>query len=135
MSTNKTQNYALHAWEAGDDFLRAEFNENFAAIDEALHDHVVAGAYTGDGTKERLMELGFTPRAVLILPQDGKIYNNNYYLGGLAVMDSSIQYNSHISCTIVEGGFELSHDSYGSSYTTVISTNYSGKIYHYLAIR
>ena len=37
MSTNKTQNYALHAWEPEDDFLREEFNQNFAAIDAALH--------------------------------------------------------------------------------------------------
>ncbi len=29
MSTKKTQNYQLHQWEATDDFLRAEFNENF----------------------------------------------------------------------------------------------------------
>ena len=37
MSTNKTPNYNLHAWEPGDDFLRREFNENFAALDTAVH--------------------------------------------------------------------------------------------------
>ena len=135
MSTNKTENYGLHAWEASDDFLRQEFNENFAKLDQALHDHVVAGAYTGDGTKDRFMDLGFTPRAVLILPQDGKIYNNYYYFGGLAVPDSPVQYNSHINFSIVEGGFEVSTNSYGSSTTTVITTNSNGKIYHYLAVR
>ena len=107
----------------------------FAKLDQALHDHVVAGAYTGDGTKERFMALDFTPRAVLILPQYGKIYNNYYYFGGLAVPDSPVQYNSHINFSIVEGGFEVSTNSYGSSTTTVITTNSNGKIYHYLAVR
>lgn len=36
MSSNKTPNYRLHAWEPGDHFLRSEFNENFAAIDTAI---------------------------------------------------------------------------------------------------
>lgn len=36
MSTNKTTNYNLHAWVPEDDFLRSEFNDNFAGIDAAL---------------------------------------------------------------------------------------------------
>ena len=36
MSTKKTQNYQLHQWEATDDFLRTEFNENFTKLDEAV---------------------------------------------------------------------------------------------------
>ncbi len=36
MSTNKTQHYHLHAWAAGDNFLRTEINENFTALDTAL---------------------------------------------------------------------------------------------------
>lgn len=40
MSANKSQNLKLHLWEPEDNFLRAEFNENFAAIDEALETKV-----------------------------------------------------------------------------------------------
>lgn len=36
MSTKKTQNYNLHSWEPGDDFLRSEFNDNFTALDQNL---------------------------------------------------------------------------------------------------
>ena len=36
MSTNKSQNLKLHLWEPEDNFLRTEFNENFAAIDAAV---------------------------------------------------------------------------------------------------
>ena len=47
MSTNKTTNYQLHKWEADDNFLRTEFNENFAGIDEALGSkaEIVTGTY------------------------------------------------------------------------------------------
>ena len=36
MSTNKTQNYRLHAWERKDNFLLDEMNENFDLLDKAL---------------------------------------------------------------------------------------------------
>ncbi len=48
MSTNKTQNYHLHAWEASDDFLRSEFNENFAAIDGVMK--AIAGTVSAEQT-------------------------------------------------------------------------------------
>ena len=48
MSTKKTQNYQLHQWEATDDFLRTEFNENFTKLDGAIHDLVVTGSYRGN---------------------------------------------------------------------------------------
>ena len=31
-----TTNYGLHQWEASDDFLRTDFNTDFAKIDAAL---------------------------------------------------------------------------------------------------
>ena len=36
MSTKKTRNYQLHQWEPADNFLRAEFNENFTKLDAVL---------------------------------------------------------------------------------------------------
>ena len=55
MSTNKTQNYALHTWEPEDDFLREEFNQNFAAIDAILKGkaEMVFGTYTGNKSSQR----------------------------------------------------------------------------------
>lgn len=77
MSTNKTQNYGLHAWEPGDDFLREEFNENFAALDAAVFvADVVVGTYTGTmqpgyTAVEQDIELGFKPRAVITRSLNG----------------------------------------------------------------
>lgn len=36
MSTNKSKHLKLHLWVPQDDFLRAEFNENFTALDTAV---------------------------------------------------------------------------------------------------
>ena len=55
-----TTNYGLHQWEASDDFLRTDFNTDFAKIDAALGEKAdgedladkcgaVTGTYTGDG--------------------------------------------------------------------------------------
>jgi len=72
MSTNKTANYNLHSWVPGDDFLRAEFNENFALIDGALGEmprnkklRMVAGSYLGTSGTQTI-ELPFAPKALLI---------------------------------------------------------------------
>lgn len=73
MSTNKTQNYQLHAWVPGDDFLLSEFNANFAAIDGLLAEmpinkklKIAVGSYLGDNIRNRVIELGFRPKAVAL---------------------------------------------------------------------
>ena len=33
---NYTPNYGLHQWEPGDNFLRTDFNQDFAKIDTAI---------------------------------------------------------------------------------------------------
>lgn len=76
MSTNKTENCHLHAWEAGDNFLRSEINENFTAIDGFLAEmptnkklKIATGSYMGDGTDDRPISLGFRPRIIVIGPK------------------------------------------------------------------
>ena len=92
-----TSNYQLHQWEASDDFLRTDFNADFAKIDAAIQaveaaantalagkaslealsavqalaaarPQMAAGTYTGDGSEGRLINLGLRPK-VLILAQ------------------------------------------------------------------
>jgi hypothetical protein len=127
MSTNKTKNYQLHTWEPGDDFLREEFNANFAALDAALAGLVVAGSYVGDGAASRTIRLGFTPRAVLLVTSKGEFLVGAYTYGGLAVSGLNSQ-----AFSITEGGFSVRYHS-GSGY--VICSNGSGEKYCYLALR
>lgn len=88
MSTNRTEHYQLHAWELGDDFLLSEINENFALLD-AKATRVVAGAYTGTGESYEPLEieLGFRPKAVLVMGTIGQTWyaNNSQVYGGLAL--------------------------------------------------
>ena len=122
MSTNKTQNYNLHKWEADDDFLRTEFNENFAAIDAAIADkpEVVVGSLTGTG-EAMTIELGFQPKAVIYEQHNGVRYNGN---AGLAVIGSPVIF-SREGIVITETGFQLSESN------AVIT----GETYNYIAIR
>lgn len=174
-----TQNYQLHQWEPSDDFLRADFNEDFKKIDTALKaaedrleaslegetarlDGAIAaaqqtvqqnldaqvarldgaitaaqqtaqqnlntqvtrldglidaleagkaelytGSYAGDGTDNRLIQLGFTPRAVIIKnPMSSTIYGHTEELSLLPVIATREMPSSIFS--IVEGGLRLS---------------------------
>ncbi len=129
MSTNKTQNYQLHVWEPGDDFLRTEFNENFAKLDQIPE--VVAGMYTGDGETARTIELGFRPQAVLVVDNMGAMQSGSTYYGGLALDGFNTTYGAAILIKIVEDGFQLGK----SSTSTSADTNKNGKIYYYLATK
>ena len=88
----KTQNYQLNQYEPQDSFLRTDFNADNQKIDAALkglYSQVKAkadqtaltqglakkcqawfGSYTGDGTKERVLSLGFAPKAVIVKKPD-----------------------------------------------------------------
>ena len=77
MSSKKTTNYKLHSWEPGDDFMRAEFNQNFSKLDEAIHLteqktlQIFTGRYSGlyevgDATPVRIA-LQVKPRFVVVV--------------------------------------------------------------------
>ena len=81
MSSKKTTNYKLHQWEATDDFLRTEFNENFGTLDTAVRNLLIAGSYTGSGTDTRTISLGFTPRLVFVISEQADIREGAYTYG------------------------------------------------------
>ena len=81
-----TANYQLHQWEPQDNFLRTDFNQDFAKIDAALASikvladgkvspaalaavealanqkcRVITGSYTGTGEYTRTISLGVRP--------------------------------------------------------------------------
>lgn len=127
-----TEHYGLHQWEPTDDFLRTDFNTDFGKIDAAIHGkadgaemqtalakkaEIVNGSYTGDGTRDRDIDLGFKPRMVLI-PAD------EYY----SFMAMEGFYNALLSIT--ETGFRV---SYISVYN--FTPNESEKTYPYIALR
>ena len=90
---NYTPNYGLHQWEPGDNFLRTDFNQDFAKIDTAIKAletatdakvegrvspeqlaqalsvklEAVLGSYTGDGERSQRIVLGYQPKFVAVM--------------------------------------------------------------------
>ena len=101
MSTNKTQNYALHAWLPTDDFQLSEVNQNFAALDAALtaKAEIVTGSYAGDGTTNRVIDLGRKPVAVFAERDGGFRHPYNVVYGGLVTRQLALSSAMSISDT------------------------------------
>lgn len=136
-----TANYGLHQWVPDDNFLRTDFNTDFQKIDAGIKAalstaqgkaEIVTGTYTGDGTQNRLINLGFQPRGVLVETRSGHRGSNTQILAGLALPGAplySTQAGGVIdppALDVTANGFHLS--SYGQ-------LNTSGEIYRYLAVK
>lgn len=124
MSTNKTPNYGLHAWEAGDDFLRTEFNENFAALDESLR--MAFGSYTGDGGTMRRFPLGRVPRVVWVCGKYGEYGSYTNVKAGLMAPGYNL---GNGDAAYIEGDELVINNSVSNC-----ALNNKGLIYYYLVI-
>ena len=102
------------------------------------------GVYSGNGTTKRLISLGFTPSAVLVVDSRGFMGDDvNGTCGGLAVGSSGIRAygsssvadattwsNQYTALQITTNGFYV---NYNGSYKN--GTNKSGETYRYIAFR
>ena len=131
-----TQNYQLHQWEAGDDFLRTDFNEDFAKIDGALMKNakISVGSYQGTGTSGadsiRTLTVDFKPRFLWVRNASfGSSYELIAFEGQTEV---KIYAGNATSTTHVSWG-----DNNVSWYTEAdafFAQNWSGETYHYLIL-
>lgn len=139
MASNQSAHFQLNLWEPGDDFLRTEFNANFTKLDEAAR--VVAGTYTGNCAAisytavSQFINLGFTPRAVLVMQEDGKMTTSYDFCGGLALPNAPAQTSggqgSDSIVTVEEGGFRV----YSRRLTSSYSINANMGTFHYWAVQ
>ena len=159
MASNHTEHFSLNQWQADDQVKRTDFNEDNAKIDAALNDLsgglaekattaaletvskklaampcLVTGTYTGDGTDSRLISLGFQPKALLVMTDEGysaRPYTDDYY-GGLALPGKpaglQTSYGTNYILTIESKGFRVyyNRDRY-------ILSNQKDTNYYYLA--
>lgn len=95
---------------------------------------IIVGTYTGDGVRNRIINLGFTPKAVIVSSQCRGFGNQGFSgrdSGGLTVTNGP-QYrdigNSLIYLNIVSNGFLVDDN-------TTVYVNTSGINYNYLAVR
>jgi len=123
MSAQKTEHYQLHQWEPGDSVLREEFNENFAALDASVR--IVFGSYVGDRQATRFIDLGATPRAVLLMGANGNTEDSD---GGLAFPEIPAVSGRYTILSVEEGGFNVYFHS-----SPTIEANNSNYAHHYIA--
>lgn len=133
-----TEHYGLHQWEPNDDFLRTDFNKDFRAIDGALGEKsgIVTGTYTGNSSASQSVNLGFQPKAVLVMESSGLAASTSgstpQVYGGLALWNKPVQNTTDkISLKLTTTGFTV----YNYSDYDYIRINRSGRTYYYLAIR
>lgn len=99
---------------------------------------LVCGFYTGDGTAERTITLGFQPRAVLIMHDHGRAYvnasNSSAAYGGLFLpghplcCSTSGTADSGIAAEVVSTGFKVYDRGYSE-------TNITNNTYCYIAVK
>ena len=115
--------------------LRSEFNSSIQQVNTTLASiqalaegraNIVFGTYTGDGTKNRLINLGITPKWVLLFPELGDYSNGS---GGLCAPGHPIVSKSDAIHMIVGGTkIQVSENTDTGSKTNMYNT-----VYYYLA--
>ena len=130
---NHTPNLQLPQWEASDRIHHDDFNDAFQTLDTAVSgkSSIVFGTFSGDGTTERTVTLGFTPRIVYTCTRwgtAGQITGSEYCYGGLAEREHPVVFRSENCIEIVSGGFVVrAPDDY-------TRTNCSNEVYYYIAV-
>lgn len=141
MASNYTENFGLCQWEATDQVLRTEFNEDNAKVEAALKDlasalsKIVTGIYNGNGAITQTIALGFTPKAVYVCNEKGQVFdgNGNYLYGGLALADHPVMSGAGPTVVeIVSGGFKVTYSTASSQ--ARIMANADGYTFHYAAL-
>ena len=95
---------------------------------------LVTGTYTGDGAESRLISLGFQPKSLLVMTDEGysaRPYTDDYY-GGLALPGKPVclktVYGTDYILTVESQGFRVYYNK--SKY---VFSNQKEFNYHYLA--
>lgn len=89
------------------------------------------GTYVGNGAASQLIQLGFKPKAVLVLTTDGGMSDvaDGRHYGGLALENQPVASYDHMILSIHDQGFTV---YYSSNYR--IYTNSNNDTYVYLAV-
>ena len=103
---------------------------------------VAVGTYTGDGAASRTIALSFTPKAVLVLTEDGRINyddGHQFYYGGLALtgLPAQLNYNGvyHNIVQVTANGFEVYYNEiYMKNWHIIVESNLASTVFRYFAI-
>ena len=151
-----TENYQLHQWVPEDNFLRTDFNQDFAKIDMALTGlktladgkasttdlsavetlanrkcELAVGSYEGDQAASRKISLPFAPTAVLVERRYGSRESSSKVYGGLSLAGRPASSGlGHAALELGADGFTVYQD--GNQW---VYLNDTGVTYYYMAFR
>ena len=105
-------------------------NTNAAAAQSTANGKtaIVTGTYTGTGTENRAISLGFRPKAVLVERNNGVRYTN-LPVAGLAL------YGQPCADHPIEGGLTVTANGFTVDTHSTVKFNNEQVIYYYLAIQ
>lgn len=113
----------------------SQVNSDISEVDSKVPEFVM-GTYTGDGTVNRTIELGFTPRALLVVNNYGTTFaylsGVPQFCGGFVTQDSPAKYSGNIIVEITENGFIVNYFVSGGIY---LASNSNNVVYHYIALK
>ena len=93
------------------------------------------GSYEGDGAAVRVISLGFTPKAVLVMQDWGAMYDTSEtkeaITGGLALPNAPVARGSAVAVEIVSNGFQVRYRTDHASF--YVYTNRDAFPYRYIA--
>ena len=126
------------ARESADDALDTRLTANETLT--ALKCQPFCGTYTGDGQAERHIELGFQPKAVLVMLQSGQSYFDNISreicYGGMAFPGTPCQTHDDYPCVTVDAtGFTVYCTDIPIGGSRTVATNDTDQVFAYLALK
>lgn len=120
----------------------AVFNKIKTLIDSANNNAnsktiMITGTYTGSGDYDsnlsKSINLGFQPKAVIIMSSSGELAQQYDIYGGLAMPNNDCVWNHSTAIKITSNGFNVYNEKVASNY--YIRLNHSGTVYYYLAFQ
>jgi len=93
----------------------------------------VAGTYIGDGSASRVIDLGFSPSAVFIIPSGGYMGDATTVLGGLAIVGNAVYLKGRIAIAVASNGFTVRYESWYDGVGYGVYTNDLDDKFHYVA--
>ena len=94
---------------------------------------VLIDSYTGDGAETRFINLGVTPKAVLVCSSKYGFHSDGEMYGGLAITGTPCKYGDIPIVEIVNNGFNVGYRDTSSTQDEDACTNVSSELYSYIA--
>ena len=118
-------------------YLNEKIDSEIGLVSDKINTQILFGVYTGDGTAERFIDLGFTPTAIEVYLKDGKQSDEstgtNHY-GGLALNGFGCEISSRQILEVVNNGFKVFYVDPLTTSNDILS-NSSGKVYYFKAYK